>query len=102
MTTSPVEWKTCRRGHTGYMQRHPSKPNSLICVFCVKRREGEKYQEKRRALVRIYSQLLAATQMMKVAPGGEHLAKLAVLTTLRKKITNLGGDGAAVSMEHMK
>lgn len=99
MTTSPVEWKTCRNGHTGYMQRHPSKPNSLSCVFCVKRREGEKYQEKRRALVRIYSQLLAATHGMTVKQGGEHLAKLAVLTTLRKKITNLGGDGAAVSKE---
>ena len=99
MNTSPVEWKTCRNGHTGYMQRHHSKPNSLSCTVCLKKRDGMKYEEKRKALVLIYSRLFAATQMMKVTRGGAHLAKLAVLTTLRKKITNLGGDGAAVSME---
>jgi len=91
MTTSPVEWKTCRNGHTGYMVRHHSKPNSLACTVCLKKRDGMKYENKRTALIEIYSQLLDTTKLMKVTPGGAHLAKAAVMNRLRKHIENLGG-----------
>lgn len=93
MTTSPLEWKRCRNGHTGAMIRHSSKPNSLTCTVCRKIRDGEQYQRKRKALVSIYSQLLAATQLMKVRTGGPHMAKVEIVRTLRKKIENLGGGG---------
>lgn len=80
------------------MERHPYKPNSLRCTICLKRSDGRKYFEKRKALVEIYTQLLEVTQEIQVAPGGAHLAKLAVMTRLRNTITNLGGyraDGRA-------
>lgn len=93
---SPValDWKICRRGHTGHMIKHSSKPNSLTCTVCRKLRDGKKYQEKRVALVAIYSQLLATTELIATKAGGTHLAKVEVLRTLRKKIKNLSGGEA--------
>jgi len=85
-----LTWKRCRNGHTGAMMRHPSKPNSLLCVVCRKIRDGEQYRRKRKALVQIYSRLLIETQCMSVGSGGPRMARLEVMRTLRKKLLNLG------------